>query len=407
MNVRAKIQDLVTEAECVNLLEQWVSIDTENPPGREQALAEAIDTELKAWGFQSELFEVLPHRPDVIAVLSGVTGKPRLLFNGHMDVVPAGDRAHWTVTDPYKPVLRDRKLYGRGSCDQKGGLVAQTLAAKALKDAGVTLKGDLILTYAIGEEMGEPGSKYLFTKKRLQADWGVVTEPTATKEGLRVATAQCGLVWLQIFVRGQSAHAGTPHAGINAINKAMKVVQALEKYHEGLQSRTHPLIAPPRCSVTNIQGGIKENVIPDLCKLTLDRRMIPGESVEQVVEEITAILDDLGRTDPDFSYMLRYGDQCYETEGTGVYEPSESSPESTIFKTIIKNQKELTGIALPPWGTPYSSDMRNLIIDGNVETVTFGPGMVERCHRPDEYVHVKEVLDVARILALTALDLLS
>jgi acetylornithine deacetylase/succinyl-diaminopimelate desuccinylase-like protein len=135
--------------------------------------------------------------------------------------------------------------------------------------------------------------------------------------------------------------------------------------------------------------------------------MIPGESVKQVVEEITAILDDLGRTDPDFSYMLRYGDQCYKTEGTGVYEPSESSPESTIFKTIIKNQKELTGIALPPWGTPYSSDMRNLIIDGNVETVTFGPGMVERCHRPDEYVHVKEVLDVARILALTALDLLS
>jgi len=406
MDVRSKVQELVKESECVELLKRWVAVNTENPPGLENPLAEIIHRQLSDWGFNSELFETLPNRLDVIATVPGSQGNPRLMFNGHMDVVPAGERSHWTVTGPYDPIVKDGKLYGRGSCDQKGGLVAQTIAAKALKDAGVKLKGDLILTYVIGEEMGEPGSKYLFTKKQIKADWGVVTEPTGTNEGLRVAVAQCGLVWIHIAVRGQSTHASTPHAGINAISKATRVVQALEKYHQGLSSRKHPLIAPPRCTVTNLHGGIKENVIPDLCKITIDRRMIPGENVKQVVGEVTEILEGLKKSDPDFRYTLKYGSESYDTEGTGVYEPSESPESSKLCQTMLRNQKEVMRIAPPVWGTPYSSDMRNLVHDGKIETVTFGPGMVEWCHRPDEFVAMQEVVEVARVLALTAIDLL-
>jgi acetylornithine deacetylase/succinyl-diaminopimelate desuccinylase-like protein len=130
MDQRAQIQSLITEGDCVALLERWVRINTENPPGLEKALAEAIHAQLTEWGFESELFEVLPGRPDVIAVLRGTEGTPRLLFNGHTDVVPAGERSQWTVTDPYTPIVKDGKLYGRGGCDQKGGLLAQTLAAR-------------------------------------------------------------------------------------------------------------------------------------------------------------------------------------------------------------------------------------------------------------------------------------
>ncbi|MFQ5997914.1 MAG: M20 family metallopeptidase [Candidatus Bathyarchaeia archaeon] len=405
--MRDKTLRLINEEECVDLLRRWVNIPTENPPGNEKPLAEDICARLQGWGFNAELFEVLPNRPDAIAVLKGSEGKPRLIFNGHTDVVPAGSLSQWKISEPYKALVKNGRLYGRGSADQKSGLVAMTMATKAVKDAGVKLKGDVILTYAIGEEMGEPGTRALFTKKGLKADYGIVTEPTLTKEGLRVATAESGLVWFHIFVKGKSTHASTPWAGINAISKAMKVVQALEQYHQNIQNRTHPLIAPPRCVVTNIEAGIKENVIPDLCKITVDRRIIPTESTEQVIKEVTQTLEELKRDDPDFQYEVKYGPAYYPTEGTGVYDAAEISQKSRIFEIISSNQKEVTGYSAKPWGTPYSSDMRNLVHQGKVEAVTFGPGMVENVHQPDEYVAVDDLIKSTKIMALTILDLLA
>jgi succinyl-diaminopimelate desuccinylase len=387
----------IKEGDIVNLVKQLVRIPSRNPPGEEKAIAEFIATLLMGWGFEVELVEPMPDRPDVIAWLRGTEGHPTLILNGHIDVVPEGNPALWS-TFPFEATVKEGKLFGRGVADQKSGLATMIIAAKAIKDAGVKLRGNLVLTFVSGEETSEPGTKYLFTERKLKGDWGIVTEPTSTKSGLKVATAECGLAYYHIIVKGKSVHASRPHMGINAINKAMKVVHALDRYHQEIGKRQHPLIAPPRCTVTMIKGGVKENIVPEECVITIDRRMIPTETVTNVEGELRGLLENIRKEDPEFNYDIKFGKSC---------EAVEIPLESEIAKVVKKNLKKVTGIDPEPWATPYSCDVRNFITDASIPAVVFGPGDVVNCHCANEWVEIEEVVTATKVLALTALELLS
>ncbi|GBC75714.1 Acetylornithine deacetylase [archaeon HR06] len=246
----------------------------------------------------------------------------------------------------------------------------------------------------MGEETGEPGTKYLLLNKKIVGDFGIVLEPT----NLKVATAINGLVWFNIRFLGKATHASSPEYGVNAISKAVNFCNKIESYSLKLKKREHRLLGSPKISLTMIKGGIKENIIPESCLLSLDRRVIPSESLELAEKEILNLLEELKREDKDLNY---------EYWRSGNYEPAEIPENSIIANVVRKNVELVTGEKQGPFGLPAATDMRNFVNDAKIPAVTFGPGGLKEAHSIDEYVEIKELIYATKILTLTIKDLLS
>lgn len=390
---RENVLQQVKHEEIVALLQELVKIPSRNPPGEEKKCAEYIASKASQWGLQVDLIpEPYSERPQVAVSIEGSEGKPTLVLNGHIDTVPEGAVEKWSVY-PFGGVIKDGKMYGRGACDMKSGLTAALIAAKAIKESRVPLRGNLIVHCAIGEETGEPGTKTLL-EKGFKGDWGIVLEPT----DLKIAIVERGLAWFHIIVKGKSAHASTPHKGINAITKAMDVVSALEDYNKQISKKTHPLVPSPTCTVTMIEGGLKENVVPYSCKIAVDRRILPGDSVKQVERELKHVLSALRRRDRQLQYELK----CVKE-----FESASIQRDSEIVKALENSLREVVGIKPKIWGTPYSSDVRNFINNAKVPAVTFGPGDISEAHAFDESVELEKVIICTNVLASLAVNLLA
>ena len=312
----------------------------------------------------------MPGRPSLAAILRGSGDGRRLVLNGHMDTVAIDDESRWSV-DPFGGEIRAGHVWGRGSVDMKGGLAAQIACARVLSRLDGGLQGDLVLHFAAGEECGEPGTLSLIDEGFV-GDWGITTEPT----GLDIATAERGTVWLLIRIKGRSTHAATPAAGTNPIPPVEDVLAALRRYSEEITSRTHPLLGHPICTVTMVEAGAEHNAIPDGCELTIDRRMIPGETNEGVEEELRKLVTDA---------IAAHNGISAELEPIHYpFEAAEIPAESTFIETVGRTVSEVTGSPAAIIGTPYGSDVRNLVNDAKMEAITFGAGDISLCHCPDE-----------------------
>lgn len=277
--------------EVASILADLVATPSVNPEDGEAAMAERIAAHLSDTRLQVSLVDSLPGRQSVAAVLPGSGTGPRLVLNGHMDTVSAGDHKRWSM-DPFGGELRDGAVWGRGATDMKGGLACQIACAQALS-ALPTLKGTLILHFAVGEERGEPGTRSLIDAG-YTGDFGTVTEPT----DLRVAVAQRGTAWYRIIITGQATHAGTRDQGSNPVLRLPALLNAIAAYDEQLAGTTHPLFGHAVCSTTVLRAGSEPNVIPDMCEVIVDRRMLPRESSDGVLTELTGIIAELNRNDP-------------------------------------------------------------------------------------------------------------
>lgn len=388
---KSTVLKLIKEEEVIEVLRELIRRPSQNPPGNEKAVAEYIYKTMKDWGYQPKyVYKPEPERPSVVAMHKGTKGKPRLVLNGHIDVVPEGNLDGWSVP-PFEGNVKEGRIYGRGACDMKGGIAAAMIAAKVIKESGVKLRGNLILQFAMGEETGEAGTKSLLDEG-FGGDWGIVLEPT----DLKVMTAEKGLAWYHFNVKGKPTHGSRPHQGINAIYNAAKLISAMQEYHEEIGKRTHPLCGKDVCSVTMIKGGTKENIIPESCWLALDRRIIPGETVEQVDSEIKAIIKRLTEKDPEF--------KC-DFERVMLYESAEIPVDHKLAEVVRKNVKEVTGVVPAPAGILASTDQRNFINDAGIPAISWGPGW-GKSHELDEYVEISQVVDCAKVLLLTIFDLL-
>jgi len=382
---------LIEEDEVVEVLRGLIRSPSQNPPGNEKAAADYIHETMGTWGFEPQyVYKPEPERPSVAVVHKGTEGRPKLVLNGHIDVVPEGDLDGWSVP-PFEGVLKEGKIFGRGACDMKGGVAAGMIAAKAVKESGVELRGDLVLQFAMGEETGEAGTKTML-EMGFGGDWGIVLEPS----NLVPMTAEKGLAWYHFRIEGRPTHGSRPHQGVNAIDKASSLIRALQEYHRELGERTHPLCGRSLCSVTMITAGTKENVIPESCRLAIDRRMVPGESIEEVDGEIDAIVQRLRDEDPEF--------KC-QWERVMLYESAEIPADHEIAETVRRNTEEVTGVYHEPAGTVASTDQRNFINDAGIPAISWGPGW-GKSHEQDEYVEISQVVDCAKILVLTIFDLL-
>ena len=362
------------------ILEKLIAFPTVNPPGDEGEIASFVADFMTTAGLDVEAHEVKPCRPNVVGrLLTGRPG-PTLILNTHMDVVPAGDG--WS-RDPFSAAIENGELYGRGSVDAKGSLAAMLASMEILSGLRSELKGSIVLTAVVDEEMGSSGTKALFPG--LKADMAVVGEPT----GCRICIAHKGTSRSRIVVRGRSAHAAEPDTGVNAIEGAAHVVLKLKEYHQALQGRVHRLLGAPTAAVTIIKGGTKGNVIPDRCELILSRRMLPGESETTVRGELEELFDRLRYREPPVDASI---DQFFETSG-GPTETPETDPFVQLARRAIGR---LTGEEVELQGFAPNCDMSR-IRGAGIPTLILGPGDTKMSHQQDEHVSVKD-LEMATLM---------
>jgi succinyl-diaminopimelate desuccinylase len=308
-----------------------------------------------------------------------------------MDVVPEGSRDRWE-DDPYGGTIKEGKIFGRGSSDMKGGLAVMMILAKLLHEKGFP-RGRVLFQFVVGEETGEPGTKDLLIKRGIRGDYGIVLEPTS----LRVATAEKGLIWFRVTLAGRPAHASIAEQGINPIEKILKLGGRLVEYDMKLRMYTHPFLGSRKCSMTMINAGTKENVIPESCSLVLDRRFNPEETSEGVEREIRGILDQLASEDQDFKYQL---------ERMVVFEPAEIPIDSFLPTVLRKYTSQISGVPTEPFGMLASTDVRNFINDAGIPAVNFGPGDLQDPHTFNEKIEIRQLVDCIKILFFAMSELL-
>ncbi len=359
-----------------------IGIPSRNPPGEERSCAEYIYTRLK------EMYEPLyrivllhepfEHRPQV--VMYPDVDEVRVILNGHIDTVPEGDCSAWH-NDPFSAIIKDGYLYGRGSVDMKSNLAVMMHIINVLQ--GYQAGKGIALTFAIGEERAEGGTEAILAYLKrlgLKARYGLVLEPTA----LRICHMQQGALWLRVKVKGKATHASLPEHGRNAIVDTVEAIDALSSYARALRLRMYEQCVP-RCSVTMIKGGIKENVIPDECELVIDRRLSIKEDSGYVKGEIEALLDSLS-----LDYTL---DIIAERDSVCI------DKDSYIARELYNSSLEL-GIDTCYSCFPASTDNEYLVREG-IEGIVWGAGSLEQAHAVDEHISIKELKEEAYALALT------
>ncbi len=388
------LNQFLPEETILDLTAQLVAIPTPNPPGQEKPCADFILNTLQNWGIEVELFpEPDPDRPQIVAWLRGTGNGPTVILNAHMDTVGEGNKGEWEFP-PFQVTRRKNRLYGRGTCDMKGALAVAMVIMKTLHDSGAAFPGTLMLQASMGEEMDEPGTRTLL-QEGYTGDYAIVLEPT----DLRIGPASRGVAWHRITLTGPSWHCGLAAPGAPDVMAHFgKVATALAEYHRKISTQTHPLSPNPSCRITQVQAGEAHNATVGRCEFVVDRRMLPGETYQQITSELQEILEKLKIEAPVITYQLEF---------TEWNEPVETPLDSPLIEVLKRNIKEIGGKEPEIWAVPYGSDVRNFIYDAGIPTVNFGAGDYRVCHQPNEFVEADDLLTCARIVLGTVVDLLS
>lgn len=364
----------------VDLTRELVSLPSTDPPGDESAIGQFVVDWLESSDvpFAVETSEVRPGRENVRAK-AGDPRRGRILLTGHMDVVPA-DESAWSV-DPFDLTRRNGRIIGRGVSDMKGALAAKLLAAESyLRDHDDP--GQVELAFVVGEERGGFGTEAL-VKSGVQADGVILGEPT----DMQICTAQKGTARYHVSIGGESSHSGRPDKGTNAIDGARIVMDGLESLNQRVAERTRPLLTPGSVTVTEIEGGIAPNVVPDRVQLTLDCRLLPGTGVdiETLDEWIQAVTTDVP--------------QIYDVavDRFSFSPPMEVSREEDVV-SAVKNGVEAVGRPVSFDGFNATTDARHFAHKLDIPVVLFGPGSIERdAHTVDESIRVVDLVDTAGV----------
>ncbi len=381
------------EEHLVRVLSSLVQTESVNPGVYEKGMVDRVSQWLTGTPAELHYVESLPGRYSIAAVLRGSGRGPTLVLNGHMDTVPIDDPALWQA-DPYAAEVRDGYLWGRGACDMKAGLTVAIGVAQYLAAHLDRLRGTLICQFAIGEECAEPGTLSL-CKAGFVGDAGIVLEPTQ----LKVATAERGQVSMTIRIKGRSIHASQSHLGLNPNWKLPAVLSELHEYATDISQRKHALLPSATCVPTVIRSGMSEAAVPDYCDITVDRRLLPGETVQGELATLEQRLARIKDVDAEFDFEI--------TAAKYSFAPAEIPPDSTFAHRVVDAVGEITGSPGEIYGTPFASDVGSLVNDAGMEAITFGPGSVAECHCSDERVSLGELKSAALVTAVVAADLLT
>lgn len=384
------------ESKAVSILSKLISIPTVNPPGEKYAeFVEYVEKLFKTLGLDTEIIEVpkseVAKRCAECAdyprlILLARSGEPRIHFNGHYDVVPPGPLESWRVTMPFEPVYREGRVYGRGAVDMKGGLTSIILAVE--KAASNGLKNFEVSFVPDEETGGETGAGYLAKSGKIKAPWVVIAEGSGEDN---IWIGHRGLIWFMVEVYGKQAHGSTPWYGLNAFEGAAYIAYRLQEYIKSISSRRSnyeyddPRGASPTVTIGGeVRGSVKTNVVPGYFAFSVDRRIIPEEDLEQVKREFVEFIEKVAKELP----------HKVEVKITNISEAALVEPNHPLVEAMSKSVEEVIGKRPRKTVCIGGLDARFFIKAGH-PTVTYGPGPIGLAHAPDEYVEVKQVINVA------------
>jgi acetylornithine deacetylase/succinyl-diaminopimelate desuccinylase family protein len=381
MSSSSKISVLETLADLVR-------INSVNPewggPG-EGAVADYVTRFFERAGIGVEREEVLPGRPNVVARLPGVDRRRSILLEAHMDTVGV---AGMTI-DPFEPRIADGRLWGRGSCDIKAGLAAMMHTLAGLKAADVVPPIDIVLAAVVDEEHEFRGVTALLESFDVMPDAAVVAEPTR----MEIARANKGVLRWRIIAHGKSAHSSKPELGADAITAMADVVRAFADDAARLAESTHPLLGAATCNIGRIDGGDQVNFVPAHCAISIDRRLLPGESIEDVLAAYEVLLESVREGHPKIRF---------ESEAPTLADAAMETAADEAIVLAAGMIADKTGLSSRPIGVPFGCDCTKLSRAG-IPSIIFGPGSIDQAHTADEYVPIQEVefaLDFYQAVAL-------
>ncbi|UCZ54882.1 peptidase [Bacillus shivajii] len=336
--------------------------------------------------------------PNVVGVKKGVGNGHSLVLNGHVDVVPEGDRKNW-VDDPYSGVYKDGKVYGRGSTDMKGANAAMLFALKAIKECGVPLKGDIVFHSVIEEESGGAGTLEAILKG-YTADAAIIPEPTQMK----IFPKQQGSLWFRLYVKGVSAHGGTRYEGVSAIEKTQIVLDHIKELEQVRNDRIDdPLFSeipiPIPINIGIIQGGDWPSSVADLVKVEGRYGVSPSETIEEAKAEFKQWMKKLAEKD------IWFEKHPIEVEWFGArWLPGSIDTKHPLMNILTNSYEKISGAPPTVEASPWGTDGGLLTYVGNTPSVVFGPGVTSMAHYPNEYIEVDKALHFSEILANTIID---
>jgi len=407
--------------ELVELVSDIVKIPSINPTypgevyedvlGGETKVAMHMKPFLDSIGLKTDIWEKEKGRSNLVGVYKGTGGGKSLILNGHTDVVPPGSEDQWTMAGPWSGKVADGKIWGRGSCDMKGGDACAFIALKALLNAGLKPKGDVIIEYVVGEEMmNTPAGTGATIERGYKADAAIVVEPSGPPYRLGLIPASPGVFYMVVTIEGKAVHASMrdelirpggkgASVGVSSIDKVMIIYQALRQLEDSWgQTKSHPMFTRPGHFTLHpgvITGGPSGAfVISDQSRIEYAIWHSPYDSEEQVKKEVEEQIHLFAQTDP----WLR--EHPPKVEWLLWWPPFDVPADAPICKAVAKAYKATIGEPVKYYGFAAVDDAAFLNRAG-IPAITIGPGSLCVAHAPNEYVEITELVDAVKIYALS------
>jgi acetylornithine deacetylase/succinyl-diaminopimelate desuccinylase family protein len=376
------------QEKIISFLKELVRIPSMT--GKEKECGKLILQKLCEIGIDAEVYEAEPGRPNIVASYKGALPGKVFHFNGHMDVVPPGDRSEWD-RDPFSADEMDGWIYGRGTVDMKSGLVAMIMAVDFLKRSKIDLAGDISLTIVSDEQWGgAKGTRYLLDKGVVKGDFGISGEST----NMKIEVATKGIFQAEITTLGKSAHSGRPWFGIDAIQKMADLLIEFRELDENLRRREHPLVGPASLTVGMIDGGCATNMVASSCSIKVDRRFLPHETEESIKKELEEVFLKIKKEDENFRWKFT---------PTLFFPGMYISPDEFIVRAISKAFKEVRGVEPEIGGKLGGTDAAWIYHRLGIPLVHFSAGETNKGGTSEEKVKPQDVIDATKIYALTVL----
>lgn len=375
------------QQELITLLCSLIQHPSENPPGNENSVAHYIAELLRSEGIETEIREVTPGRPNVIARLKGQQPGKRLILNGHTDVVPCG--AGWSV-EPFAAVIDGERIIGRGAADMKSGVAAMIYAALLIKRRQYAFNGEITLLFNVDEERVNLGMAH-FIAQGVEADYAIIGEPTS----LEVCIAHKGVSRTRLTTLGTAGHAAKTRHPDSAIDKMAQLFPELLQECQRVKQMQHPLLGNASMLVTTINGGSAPNIVPQSCSIEIDRRVLPDEKRSEINDSMLRALSKSG-----LNSELDYSLENY------LFIPASAIDDAhPLVEAACKAVTAITGSARKTifdatCEAPFFS------VDCHIPTIIMGPGDLAQAHVKDEFVRIAELHHAAQIYTQLALILL-
>ena len=373
---------VIPRGDAVALARALIKIDSRNPtlapdsPG-EGDCARALASILDDWGFDVQLLEGVPGRPNVVARV-GPADAPALMFNGHLDVVGVEGMTH----APFDAAIRSDRVFGRGSADMKGGIAA--MCAAAATAASSEADRQVLITAVVDEEYESLGMRAL-RATGIRAEMAVITEPTR----LSICPAHRGFAWFDVEIKGRATHGSRYDVGVDAITHAALLLGELDLLEQTRAAGPiHPLLGRGSLHASTIQGGVGMSTYPERCSVAIERRTIPGESAEKALLEITDACARVEARRPHFEARV--------TLRTAQL-PSDVPIDAPIVKRLA-DAIEAEGAPMRIEGLSAWTDAA-LLNEAGIPTVCFGPGDIALAHAAEEFVPIEEIERAKSVLA--------